>query len=86
MRALEQSKTRDEIVVLHLHMELLESEFDKMMEVNPEQSLHTQISETKFIILIKSCVLLSKCTKTNPYRKTTFLLLVFQVLRLLYFY
>ena len=48
MRALEQSKTRDEIVVLHLHMELLESEFDKMMEVNPEQSLHTQISETGY--------------------------------------
>jgi len=29
-------------------MELIESEFDKMMEVNPEQSLHTQISETGY--------------------------------------
>ena len=35
---------------------------------------------------IKSSILLNKFTKTSPYRKTTFSLLEFQGLRLLYFY
>ena len=34
----------------------------------------------------KLSALLNKFTKTSPYRQTTFLLLKFQVLRLLYFY
>ena len=34
--------------------------------------------------LVYEYVLLSKFTKTSPYRKTTFLFLVFQILRILY--
>ena len=39
-----------------------------------------------YSFFIKSSVLLSKFTKTSPYNQTTFLLLKFQGLRLLYFY
>ena len=45
-----------------------------------------EVYSKNLLFFIKSCVLLSKFTKTSLYRKTTFLFLVFQILRLLYVY